>query len=224
VAGRSKARVCGRSLAGIVFYLTGKVLGYVSGWSTGLLCSECGVQTVRQKYGAFRPSNKFGSALCLHRKIADWLLLVRKVTGSSHGRLDGVFSSTFLYCIFLDAALCCSRVSGYQRLGRKCCLHLQGLSDCQRFGGMYCIHVYGWSEFRVSNKYIASIFTVKICHYCVRTLWGPGLQAGTAESSRLQKQRSTQSTAHSHSTIKCNLSVTITKKFSLKMAQQDRNM
>jgi hypothetical protein len=39
-----------------------------------------------------------------------------------------------------------------------------------------------------------------------------GLQAGTTESSRLQKQRSTQSTAHSHSTIKCNLSVTITKK------------
>jgi hypothetical protein len=37
------------------------------------------------------------------------------------------------------------------------------------------------------------------------------LQAGTAESSRLQKQRSTQSTAHSHSTIKCNLSVKITK-------------
>jgi hypothetical protein len=38
------------------------------------------------------------------------------------------------------------------------------------------------------------------------TLCGPGLQ-----SSRLQKQRSTQSTAHSHTTIKCNLSVTITK-------------
>jgi hypothetical protein len=43
------------------------------------------------------------------------------------------------------------------------------------------------------------------------TLCGPGLQTGTAESSRLRKQRSTQSTAHSHSTIKCNLSVTITK-------------
>jgi hypothetical protein len=37
------------------------------------------------------------------------------------------------------------------------------------------------------------------------------VQAGTTESSRLQKERSTQSTAHSHSTIKCNLSVTITK-------------
>jgi hypothetical protein len=36
-------------------------------------------------------------------------------------------------------------------------------------------------------------------------------QAGTTESSRLQKQRSTQSTAHSLSNIKCNLSVTITK-------------
>jgi hypothetical protein len=36
-------------------------------------------------------------------------------------------------------------------------------------------------------------------------------QARTAESSRLQKQRSTQSTAHSHSTVKCNLSVRITK-------------
>jgi hypothetical protein len=35
---------------------------------------------------------------------------------------------------------------------------------------------------------------------------------------------STQSTAHSHSTVKCNLSVTITKNFSLKMTQQGRNM
>jgi hypothetical protein len=33
----------------------------------------------------------------------------------------------------------------------------------------------------------------------------------TTESSRLQKQRSTQSTAHSHSTVKCNLSITATK-------------
>jgi hypothetical protein len=37
------------------------------------------------------------------------------------------------------------------------------------------------------------------------------VQVGTAESSRLQKQRSTQSTEHSHSTIKCNLSATITR-------------
>jgi hypothetical protein len=37
------------------------------------------------------------------------------------------------------------------------------------------------------------------------------VQAGTAECSRLQKQRSTQSTAHSHSTVKCNLSVTTTE-------------
>jgi hypothetical protein len=37
------------------------------------------------------------------------------------------------------------------------------------------------------------------------------VQAGTAQSSSLQKQRSTQSTAHSHSTIKCNLSVTTKK-------------
>jgi hypothetical protein len=36
-------------------------------------------------------------------------------------------------------------------------------------------------------------------------------QARTTESSRLQKQRSTQSTAHSHSTVKCNLSVTVRK-------------
>jgi phenylacetate-coenzyme A ligase PaaK-like adenylate-forming protein len=50
------------------------------------------------------------------------------------------------------------------------------------------------------------------------------VRAWTADSSCLQKQRSTQSTAHSHSTIKCNLSVTITKKFSLKMTQQGRNM
>jgi hypothetical protein len=35
---------------------------------------------------------------------------------------------------------------------------------------------------------------------------------------------STQSTAHSHSNIKCNLNVRITKKFSLKTTQQGRNM
>jgi hypothetical protein len=38
---------------------------------------------------------------------------------------------------------------------------------------------------------------------------GLALQARTAESSRLQKQRSTQSTAHSHSTVKCKPSVTV---------------
>jgi hypothetical protein len=48
--------------------------------------------------------------------------------------------------------------------------------------------------------------------------------AGTAESSRLQKQRSTPSRTHSHSTIKCNPSVTITKMFSLKMTQQGRSV
>jgi hypothetical protein len=46
----------------------------------------------------------------------------------------------------------------------------------------------------------------------------------SGESSRLQKKRSTQSRAHSHSTIKCNLRATLTKKFSLKMTQQGRNM
>jgi hypothetical protein len=37
------------------------------------------------------------------------------------------------------------------------------------------------------------------------------LQAETTESSRLQKQRSTQSTAYPRSTVKCNLSVTKTE-------------
>jgi hypothetical protein len=77
--------------------------------------------------------------------------------------------------------------------------------------------------------------------YCVvfggvNSLWsGPGPRrvlheedpAGSkrvGESSRPQKQRSTQSTAHSHSTVKCNPSVKVTKKFSLKMTQQGRNM
>jgi hypothetical protein len=54
------------------------------------------------------------------------------------------------------------------------------------------------------------------------------LRSGSARRNRRgfmpRKQRSTQSTAHSHSTIKCNLSVTVTKKFSLKMTQQGRNM
>jgi hypothetical protein len=42
--------------------------------------------------------------------------------------------------------------------------------------------------------------------YCICAV-----QAGTAESSRLQKQRSTQSTAHSRWTIKCYLRVTTTE-------------
>jgi hypothetical protein len=53
-----------------------------------------------------------------------------------------------------------------------------------------------------------------LCTGGVNSLWsGPALQCrpcGPAETSRLWKQRSTRSTAHSHSTIKCNLSVTIT--------------
>jgi hypothetical protein len=66
-------------------------------------------------------------------------------------------------------------------------------------------------------------YTKFALYSCV--LWRElSVQEGTAESSRLQKQRSTQPTAHSHSTIKCNLSVTVTIKFSLKMTQQGRNM
>jgi hypothetical protein len=49
-------------------------------------------------------------------------------------------------------------------------------------------------------------------------------RSGPRRVHAIQKQRSTQSTAHSHSTVKRNLSVTITKKFSLKMTQQGRNM
>jgi hypothetical protein len=71
------------------------------------------------------------------------------------------------------------------------------------------------------------IFTVRL-HFVVelecavdcvlRCFWRRELSAVpactcNAESSRLQKQRSTQSTAHSNSTIKCNLSVKITKQF-----------
>jgi hypothetical protein len=40
----------------------------------------------------------------------------------------------------------------------------------------------------------------------------PARRAGPADSPRLQKQCSTQSTAHSHSTTKCNLSVNDNKK------------
>jgi hypothetical protein len=41
---------------------------------------------------------------------------------------------------------------------------------------------------------------------------------------RCFRRQESQSTAHSHSTIKCNLSVVITRTFSLKMTQQGRNM
>jgi hypothetical protein len=66
----------------------------------------------------------------------------------------------------------------------------------------------------ITNKMHKESFIIN-CNTLVHvlTLLGhlQGVQARTTESSRLQKQRSTQSTAHSHSAIKCNLSVTITK-------------
>jgi hypothetical protein len=71
-----------------------------------------------------------------------------------------------------------------------------------------------WVIFR-ENSFV--VVTPRL-HFTVR---GP---ARTAEGSCLQKQRSTQLAAHSHSTIKCNLGATITKKFSLNMTQQGRNM
>jgi hypothetical protein len=49
-----------------------------------------------------------------------------------------------------------------------------------------------------------------IVYYVVFGAW-TAIQARTAESSRHQKQRSTQSTAHSQSTVKCNRSVTVKK-------------
>jgi hypothetical protein len=61
--------------------------------------------------------------------------------------------------------------------------------------------------------------------YCVafggvNSLWSRlALPAGRDRREFTPPVHSTQSTAHSHSTIKCNLSVTITKKFSLKMTQ-----
>jgi uncharacterized Fe-S cluster protein YjdI len=53
-----------------------------------------------------------------------------------------------------------------------------------------------------------------LCTGGVNSPWSracTAVQAGTAHSSRLQKQCSTQSTAHSHSTVKCNPSVTVMK-------------
>jgi hypothetical protein len=80
---------------------------------------------------------------------------------------------------------------------------------------IYCIDSYLWSF----NTSTLSVCLDQACShfYLVQQLsqnfvcmpaW---VQARTAESSCLQKQCSTQSTARSHSTIKCNLSVTITK-------------
>jgi hypothetical protein len=75
-------------------------------------------------------------------------------------------------------------------------------------------------NFLLSFTKVALYSWVRTC-WCLRTVCTggvnslrsrpAGLQAGTAEGSCLQKQRSIQSTARSHSIIKCNLSVTITK-------------
>jgi hypothetical protein len=62
-----------------------------------------------------------------------------------------------------------------------------------------------------------------LCTYEVSSFAKTLITNKCTKSSRLQKQHSTQSTAHSHSTTRSNLSVTITKKFSLKMTQQGRN-
>jgi hypothetical protein len=65
-----------------------------------------------------------------------------------------------------------------------------------------------------------SFITTRNTHLHVSTLLGHlqgelfcyrYAKARTADSSRLQKQRSTQSTAHAHSTIKCNPSATLKK-------------
>jgi hypothetical protein len=78
--------------------------------------------------------------------------------------------------------------------------HLQGELFC------YCytkVALYSWV--RMCCWLSTALFLEAL------TVCGPGLQTGTAESLHLQKQRSTQSTAHSHSTVKCNLSVTVKK-------------
>jgi hypothetical protein len=61
----------------------------------------------------------------------------------------------------------------------------------------------------VTHQSWKTSFVISVCTHLLGYQLGPGpaVHTGTAESSRLQKQRSTQSTAHSHSTIKCNLSV-----------------
>jgi hypothetical protein len=77
-----------------------------------------------------------------------------------------------------------------------------------------CWVIFRENFFVVVTLRLGFIFEWECAVGCVPEAWtlcGPGLQAGTADSSRLQKQRSTQSTAHSHSTIKCNLSVTTTE-------------
>jgi hypothetical protein len=63
------------------------------------------------------------------------------------------------------------------------------------------------------NQSWKTSYVVSVCTHLLGYQLGSrvSLQPPTAESSGLQKQRSTQSTAHSHSTIKCNLSVTIRK-------------
>jgi hypothetical protein len=67
----------------------------------------------------------------------------------------------------------------------------------------------------ITNKCTKRVLLSIVTHsYMFRTCSGPSVVralARPAECSRLQKQRSTQSTAHSHSTAKCNPSVTVTE-------------
>jgi hypothetical protein len=80
------------------------------------------------------------------------------------------------------------------------------------------------TETLITNKCKKRVLLSIVKHSYMFGLHCSAVQAGTAGSSRLRKQRSTQSVEHSHSIIKCKLGVTITKKFSLKMNKQGRSM
>jgi hypothetical protein len=77
-------------------------------------------------------------------------------------------------------------------------------------------HRQEWSRYYATKTLITNKCTKRVLLSIVTHTYSivpacTAVQAGTTESSRLQKQRSTQSTARSHSAVNCNLSVTITK-------------
>jgi uncharacterized Fe-S cluster protein YjdI len=95
---------------------------------------------------------------------------------------------------------------------------------CKSFNVFHVRALY-YTKTLITNKCTERIFTSVVTHsYMFRPCWvvfrenfsfplpsavraWTAVQARTAESSRLKKQRSTQSTAHSHSTVKCNPTV-----------------
>jgi hypothetical protein len=97
-------------------------------------------------------------------------------------------------------------------------ISLKQLTMCNEFNVFHVRALY-YTKILITNKMHRESFIISR-----NTLLHVSTLLGHLQGPQRVHATSTQSTAHSHSTVKCNPSVTVTKKFSLKMTQQGRNM